>query len=425
MVRVKFDQKVAATFWSSFGFCDLTECGKNFTHLMRRSLLWFILVLSIVGAGVSLLATHQYFQILEKGFEEKSFCNISELINCDLAYASSYAKFANIPVSWVGFIFYLWTFVLALLTLYKKESKEAVASFGWVLSLIALAVSLYKAYIATLVLKVVCLLCLSMYAVNLLIFVGWHFFLRGRFRLQEHLTLRPKFAQFTVLTLVLFGLGWGIMSSYQTKFLKNAPLAIPVSEILPYHFRQSQYDFTPDLKNPVWGNPNAAVTVIEFSDFQCPFCKEAAFHLKPMLSEFKDKVRLYFYNYPINKDCNDHIPQSFHENACIAAQASICAAKMGDFWGYHDDIFRNQKDLTRDLLIQLAKNRGWNEKEFIDCLESPETRAHVKADVEAGNKIYVNGTPTVLVNNRRVKYWNDPEIFHAIIRAEIAKTRAR
>lgn len=392
---------------------------------MKKGLLWLVIIASILGAAVSLVATHQYFQILQSGFEEKSFCNITEFINCDLAYASSYASFGGIPISWIGFIFYLWTGILALLTLYRRESKEAVASFGWVLSLIAVAVSLYKAYIATFVLKVLCILCLSMYALNFAVFLAWHLLLRGRFRMREHRTLRPKFLQFTVLTAVLFALGWATMTQYQKQFVKSGRLNIAIDEVLPFHFRQSQYQFTPQTDRPVWGNPNAAVTIVEFSDFECPFCKEAAFRIKPMLAELKEKVRFYFYNYPLNKECNEHAPVAFHQHACVAARAAVCASQMGDFWDYHDDIFRNQKKLSRKLLIDLAKKRGWDPRQFEACLDAPETLALVRSDTDAGSKIFIEGTPTVLVNNRRVKYWNEPELLRAIVREEIRRSKPK
>ncbi|MDP2599391.1 MAG: thioredoxin domain-containing protein [Deltaproteobacteria bacterium] len=390
---------------------------------MRRWALWWVVGFSVLGIIGSLIATHQYFQILQTGFETKSFCNISEFINCDAAYASSEAKFAGIPVSWLGFIFYLWSGLLALWILVKKSHEQVIASLGWLMALFGVLISIYKAYVSIYVLNVLCLICSSMYLVNLVMFAAWHKYLGLGVKHWSRLQLKTKFIPLSLATLVLFGLGGMLISNYQEQFMREAKLPVSTEEVVAFHFRQSQYQFEPSANAPVWGNPNAKVTVVEFSDFQCPFCKYAAFHLKPVLSEFKNKVRFYFYNYPLDASCNKQIQGGMHDKACMAAYAAECAAQFGDFWDYHDAIFRNQKDLSRELLLNLAKKEGWNVDAFEKCVDSPETKKRVEENIEAGNKIYVTGTPTVLVNNRRVKYWTNPDVFRAILKEEIARSK--
>ena len=392
---------------------------------MRRWALWWVVVFSFIGIIGSLIATHQYFQILQSGFETKSFCNISEFVNCDAAYASSEAQFAGIPVSWLGVIFYLWSGLLALWILVKKSHEQSIASFGWLMALFGVLISIYKAYVSIYVLNVLCLICSSMYLVNLVLFAAWHKYLEIGFKAWSRLTLRPKFIPLGLATLALFGLGWMLIGNYQEQFMREAKLPVSTEEVVAFHFRQSQYQFEASPANPVWGNPNAKVTVVEFSDFQCPFCKYAAFHLKPVLNEFKSKVRFYFYNYPLDSSCNKKIVGGMHDKSCMAAYAVECAAKFGDFWEVHDAIFRNQKDLSRELLLKLAKKQGWDADAFEQCMNAPETKALVEKDIEAGDKIYVTGTPTVLVNNRRVKYWTNPDVFKAILREEISRSFPR
>ncbi len=390
---------------------------------MRRWLLWWIVGFSLLGIVGSLIATHQYFQILQTGFETKSFCNINEFINCDVAYASSEAKLLGVPVSWLGFIFYLWNALLALWILFKKTNEETIAGFGWLLTLFGVLFSIYKAYISIVELHVLCLICSSMYLVNLMLFVGWDGALKVGLIRFSRLHLKPKWISLGAATLAIFGLGWLLINNYQDQFIREAKLPVSTEEILAFHFRQSQYQFEPLPNAPVWGNPDAKVTVVEFSDFQCPFCKYAAFHIKPVLSEFKNKVRFYFYNYPLDASCNSQIKGGMHDKSCMAADAALCAAQFGDFWNYHDAIFRNQQTLNRELLLKLAKEEGWDVAAFEKCVDAPETKALVEKDIEAGNKIYVTGTPTVLVNNRRVKYWTDPDVFRAIIKEEIKRTQ--
>lgn len=386
---------------------------------MRRATLWTIILFSLVGIAGAWLATHQYFQILKTGFEEKSFCNISAFVNCDAAYASSHARFLGIPLSGLGLVFYLWTAGSALWILFKERGAPEIATLGWLMSLGGFGMTLYKAYVSFFVLEVLCLICAAMYVVNIVLLAAWSLFLKRIF------SFRRPFLALGVATLVVFGLGGLLIAQHQKEVLKNRRVPATKAEILSFHYRQSEYLFDVDSSNPVWGNPAAKITLVDFSDFQCPFCKTAAFHLKPVLAEFKDKVRLFYYHYPLDKSCNENVQFAGHDRACLAAQAAVCADRRGDFWEYHDDLFRNQKKLSEELLVELAKKRGWNEKEFAECLKAPATLERVKKDIAAAAKIHVTGTPTILLNNRLVKYWTDPDLLRALLKEELRRTGER
>lgn len=382
-----------------------------------------IIGLSLVGAASSWIATQRYFEIQKSGFEEKSFCNISEYVNCDAAFASADARIGNIPVSGLGFFYYLGMAGLAWWIFAKKSGEISASSFAWLAGATSVLFSVYKAYVAFFVLNILCLVCLSIYIVNILIFLAWHGFLKIGIRNWRVLTFKPKFYPLVGAALILFGIGWAVTAGIQAKILNKPDLGVATAEIVQFHFRQSQYQFEVAPDTPVWGNPSAKVTVVEFSDFQCPYCREAAFHLKPVLMEFKNKIRFYFYHYPLDPKCNEKIPEGMHDKACDAALAAVCAAKKGDFWNFHDEIFHDQKKLNVEMLVGLAKKRGWDEALFQQCLQAPETLAQVKANIAAGEKIYVSGTPTFLVNNRRVKYWMDSDILRAILKEEIRRSR--
>lgn len=390
---------------------------------MKRWPLWTILISSIVGMVGSAIATYQYFQILKFGFENKSFCSINAFIDCDVAYASSHAQFFGVPLSWLGLLFYILMFGLAFWILWKGSSAPELASFGWLLSLGGVGMTIYKAYISFTVLKVLCLICATMYVVNLTLLFSWHSFLKIGLGNFSGLSFRPQWKSLGLLTFLLFGAGWFVIDNYQGNLLKRETLNISTEELLRFHFRQSEYQLEIDPELPVWGNPDAKVTVVEFSDFQCPYCRHAAFHLKPVLAEFKEKIRFYYYHYPIDQSCNENVTFPAHDKACMASQAAVCAQKKGDFWNFHDDIFRDQKKLSPEFLLGLAKKRGWDENEFQTCINAPETVAAVKKSITTATKIFVEGTPTVIVNNRRVKYWGDPEVFRAILKEEIKRQR--
>src|SRR5260221_113503 len=114
--------------------------------------------------------------------------------------------------------------------------------------------------------------------------------------------------------------------------------------------------------DPSWGPANAKVTIVEFSDFQCPYCEMFFQRTYPLLQKnYGDKVRFVFRNYPIS---------GLHPDADRAAYAAACAKEQNKFWEYHDVLFKNQNDLSRDALIKYASQANITDsKQFTDCLD--------------------------------------------------------
>jgi protein-disulfide isomerase len=143
---------------------------------------------------------------------------------------------------------------------------------------------------------------------------------------------------------------------------------------------------------PSFGPENAKVTIIEFSDFQCPFCSRAANVVHQIKEKYGDKVHFVFRQYPL----------PMHSDAHLAAQASLAAHKQGKFWEFHDLLFANQKALTRSSLEDYAKQASLNVDQLKKSLDDQALKAQVDADVKLGEEVNVNGTPTVFINGKRV-----------------------
>ena len=161
---------------------------------------------------------------------------------------------------------------------------------------------------------------------------------------------------------------------------------------------------------PSKGPANAPVTIVEFSDFECPFCSRANVTVDQVMKEYGDKVRLVFRHFPLN----------FHPNAQKAGEASLCADDQKKFWEYHDVLFQNQKALEVDKLKKYAADLKLDTAAFNKCLDSGEKAAQVKADMEAGQKVGVNGTPAFFVNGVLLSGAVPFEEFKAVIDAELA-----
>lgn len=140
----------------------------------------------------------------------------------------------------------------------------------------------------------------------------------------------------------------------------------------------------------VRGNPDAAVTVVEFTDLECPFCKKFHPSIKNVFEANGDNVRWVF----------KHFPLSFHPEAKPAAVAAECAGKLGGndtFWKYVDTLYDNQNDLGDGLYKQMAADLGLKAGDFATCLESDEFDAKIAADQKLGQSIGVGGTPSSFV----------------------------
>jgi protein-disulfide isomerase len=142
---------------------------------------------------------------------------------------------------------------------------------------------------------------------------------------------------------------------------------------------------------PARGPASAPVTIVEFSDFQCPFCSRITPTLDQVVSKYGNKVRLVFRQFPL----------PMHPNAAKAAEAALCANEQGKFWEMHDAMFKDQGGLAVDALkTKAAAISGINAANFNSCLDSGKQTPAVQADMKAGNKAGVNGTPAMFVNGR-------------------------
>ncbi|QRO00907.1 thioredoxin domain-containing protein [Archangium violaceum] len=160
---------------------------------------------------------------------------------------------------------------------------------------------------------------------------------------------------------------------------------------------------------PARGPEGAPITIVEFSDFQCPYCSRAIKTVDEVLAAYPNQVRLVFRQFPLD----------FHKQAPKAAEASLCANDQGKFWEYHDVLFANQQALEVPQLKEHAKKVGLDSAKFDKCLDSGEKASIVTADLEAGKKVGVNGTPAFFINGVLLSGAQPIEEFKSIIDAEL------
>ena len=163
--------------------------------------------------------------------------------------------------------------------------------------------------------------------------------------------------------------------------------------------------------DPVTGAASAKVEIVEFSDFQCPYCKRVAPVLKQLMTKYGDRVKLVWKDFPLPN----------HPDARPAAEAALCANDQGKFWAYHDKLFDNQNELTASNLKEWAAQLGMNAATFNACFDRGTYRQLVEQDQEEGSRWGVSSTPTVYINGRAVVGAMPIETYETIIQEELAR----
>lgn len=168
--------------------------------------------------------------------------------------------------------------------------------------------------------------------------------------------------------------------------------------------------------DPVLGSASAPVTLVEFSDFQCPFCQRVEPTMKEIREKYGDKVRIVWKDFPLTQ---------IHPQAFKAGEAAHCAGDQGKFWEYHDRLFANQQALQPADLKAHAAAVGLNAATFDACLDSSKHAERVRDGVADGSRLGVNSTPTTYVNGRLLSGALPIEAFTAVIDEELERASRR
>ncbi|MBI5066837.1 MAG: thioredoxin domain-containing protein [Deltaproteobacteria bacterium] len=164
-------------------------------------------------------------------------------------------------------------------------------------------------------------------------------------------------------------------------------------------------------EGPSRGSEKAPITIVEFSDFECPYCVKAEETVKQVMKEYEGKIRLVYRDFPL----------PFHPNAQKAAEAAHCAGDQGKYWEMHEKLFANQQKLKVSDLKDHAKGVGLDAVKFEKCLESGDKAALVEKNKKAGAEVGVQGTPAFFVNGIMLSGAQPFAEFKTIIDKELAK----
>ena len=206
--------------------------------------------------------------------------------------------------------------------------------------------------------------------------------------------------------------------------LNQSDLHLTRQELLK---RLQDHDGTPILLQPakvqvaydiarLRGSPEAPVMIVEFSDFQCPFCRKVQSTLKNLLEKYQGQVSLAYRDFPL---------RGRHSQAELAAEASRCAAEQGKFWEYHDLLFANGDKLSRAGAAEMAQSLNLDEKQFDACLASDKYTKQIEQDLQDGIRAGVEGTPGIFINGILLSGAQPEAAFEKIIRAQLEAPREK
>jgi uncharacterized membrane protein/predicted DsbA family dithiol-disulfide isomerase len=366
----------------------------------RHRIALFLALAGVLLSGVTLVVHER----LAGGAGYTSFCNLGGIINCDAVLGSRYGTLLGVPVAAWG---------LAAFALGALRALPGAAGRGAGLADLALLGLVSASLGFALVMGVamatignVCLLCLGTDA----IIVAWFLTvlpLAARFESgPETGWWRGRAAARAIaaagLVLAVAGGTWAAVRgpaaaltaadvrARDPKFYSwytHLPVR-PLSELA-----------TADCHRK--GELDASVAIVEFSDFQCPYCVQAFRDLRELVRRHPG-VSLIFRHYPLDTACNSQLKRTLHPDACLAACAAECAGRQDRFWEFHDVLFENNEHLERESLFRYAREMHLDLAAFRVCLDDPGTRARVGEDVEAGTRAGVTSTPTLFFNGRAI-----------------------
>ena len=399
-----------------------------------------------VGLAVSAYLTWLHLHLFYGGEVGGALCDVSAALNCSAVNSHPASELWGVPQSVLAVPAYVVAAGLGLLGHRRGDVRYALALTG--LGGLTVGYSAWLAWLSATQIGAWCLFCMVLYAVNLALLGlgvrGAGLGAGGSLAGAAGLPLRaPALVGGAVLAGGLaLGAAWlpydhvrdgmaakaaaaAVASAPAPAAAKTAATAPAGGETKKVRLGAAKQAITPPKGAPRRGPEDARVTIVELSDFQCPFCKRLAGILHQLQDEYPKDVALVYVQFPLNLDCNSApLKKSMHPDACRASAASVCADQQGKFWEMHDRLFDLSADLRPKGLSAMARDLGLDLDRFEACLSDPKTEEAVRADTAVGADLGVLGTPTFFVNGRQMAGAQPIEVLRAVVEAELAGNTA-
>ncbi|MCK9522629.1 MAG: thioredoxin domain-containing protein [Proteobacteria bacterium] len=398
--------------------------GAKKTPLFAQPRTWIIAMLAVAVAGFAIsieLSRIHYFTHTDPAYN--AICALNDKVNCEQVARSPYAVFLFMPISWWGLAAYL---ALATIAAAAWRVGRRHRGFGagilFVAALLSVVVAGILAWISHFIIQSLCLFCMSLYFVNLILLVAAALLLRALRQNPvaavvadvRHLLRQPALiALFAAVALIPSALvAWKLPVYWQHLGWKELP-ALPAGI---------------DPNGAHWiGAAKPVLTIYEFSDYQCPYCRFAHKSARTMITAHADKVRLVHKHFPVDAACNETVRTTFHDRACEFALAAECASQQNQFWAMNDALFAIQDRVRPEKIdpVYLAEQLGLDMPRFRACLTSAEPLARIRQNVDEGIHRKVRGTPTFFIGAQPYAGGFSPEVLRNALQVYEAMSQDR
>ena len=377
------------------------------------------MLLIVLGIASSLWLLNLYINLVTgTGTLESACYTIADQGGgCETIAVSDYSKIWHIPLSALALGYYAVQLFLWLWMILFAEYRKGLLQTSFLLSTLALPITFCMIFISFFIVKELCLLCSLLWIINVLLWLiltqilGYYNFPfqfkmnTKSFSLNPHANItQAKITKSSlVISATLFAIILLINQLYMNKNTKENTSSI--NRIIPTYKKASSV-FLPKeaYQGHVKGNggENAAITILNFSDFQCPHCRKAAINFKSFYLKNKKDIHFIYRHYPLDPSCNQSIKSSGSSLSCKIATATECAAQQGKFYEMHDKVFDMQKMMSTSKLKEIAADLNLNMTEYESCLEDPKIQEKIQRDINFGNLANIKGTPTFIINGKKI-----------------------
>lgn len=382
------------------------------------------IILSALGLILSFLLIQKYYG--DPSSIGESLCNaLSESGSCDKVSESAYSAIRNvpglgdIPIALFGFVFYGFLGFLFVQSEIKKETAEKNLRLAFYILVLGLVADLGLFFVSVGIIKALCGLCAATYAVTIaLIAVNFSDFksLSDKSFKAVQGSLNGQVLNLLIVALSFFVLGLygGRISTGGARLVSGAASG---EKSIPEQLKE--FATTPtvqiDLKDvPVVGDPNAPITIVKYADFNCGHCMHTSKILKSFLSEYDGIIKVAYKNFPLDGNCNRFVGRKSPEaSSCVAASAALCANQQNKFYPVYTGLYEDNEAgvmHTAVTVSRLAEKNGLKMDQFRSCMSSPKIRDQINREVDEADKLKINSTPTLFINNKPLPKSGTPDV---------------
>jgi len=356
---------------------------------------WTVVTIAMAGLGDAIYLAISHFRVYtDVGY--KSFCAVSKSINCDTVSQSSFSIFLYIPVPIWGIVGYLFFLIL----LYPARKGFSNNSRFWpTLFVIALVFSIYSIILAIISLVFIhsyCIMCMVSYAVNLmLMYFTW--------------LVHKRFANNSMMTGISKDIQWVREHKKVGGIFLGGTVGLVLLLMLftPHYWEMSAFPMGRELSqgttedgHPWIGAMNPKLVISEFTDYQCFQCKKMHFFLREFMASQPGAVKLIHRNFPMDHTYNPIVKEPYHVGSGKMALLSLYAARQGKFWEISDILFNIDTQKGPFNVREMARNAGFNVKEFAGSVNDRTLQHKLRADIQEGIRLGITGTPGYLIGSK-------------------------